>query len=244
MGTGAIRKEIVVKFTKPYRHVNKVFLHCTAAVGDTPIATIEAWHVARWGVAGKRAIGYHYLINRDGSIKDESDGMRELERIPAAQKGHNVGSIAISMCGLNEFTQNQYVALQELCTAINTAYEGTVTFHGHCEVSTKACPVYDYKGILGLDLTGELSPHTFRTHRIDPIHVNYTNVSIGTRTIQLFDRGNDVKWVQETLATVPDGIFGKQTEDAVMSYQADNGLDHDGIVGDITWASLDNPYKV
>ena len=35
-----------------------------------------------------------------------------------------------------------------------------------------------------------------------------------------------------------DGIFGELTKRAVMSYQADNGLDTDGEVGGQTWARL------
>ena len=35
-----------------------------------------------------------------------------------------------------------------------------------------------------------------------------------------------------------DGVFGKKTEAAVKDYQANNGLDVDGIVGEQTWGSL------
>ena len=35
-----------------------------------------------------------------------------------------------------------------------------------------------------------------------------------------------------------DGVFGSSTEDAVLQYQHDVGLDSDGIVGPKTWGSL------
>lgn len=35
-----------------------------------------------------------------------------------------------------------------------------------------------------------------------------------------------------------DGIFGKLTKEAVITFQKNNGLSEDGIIGDITWNSL------
>ena len=35
-----------------------------------------------------------------------------------------------------------------------------------------------------------------------------------------------------------DGIFGSQTKAAVMSFQHDNGLEEDGIIGPETWRVL------
>lgn len=37
-----------------------------------------------------------------------------------------------------------------------------------------------------------------------------------------------------------DGIFGEQTLNALMNFQHDSGLDMDGIVGPLTWATLDD----
>ena len=60
-------------------------------------------------------------------------------------------------------------------------------------------------------------------------------------------RGEQVKLLQETLNELPagaaldlkeDGIFGRDTEAAVKSFQADHGLTVDGVVGRKTWAAL------
>ena len=43
-------------------------------------------------------------------------------------------------------------------------------------------------------------------------------------------RGNVVKDIQEVVGVPADGIFGKQTAAAVQMWQAENGLDADGLV--------------
>lgn len=53
-------------------------------------------------------------------------------------------------------------------------------------------------------------------------------------------RGNDVKILQKILHLQQDGIFGLLTEEAVKEFQKENGLEPDGIVGDITWSKLIN----
>lgn len=58
------------------------------------------------------------------------------------------------------------------------------------------------------------------------------------QTIKLGSRGDDVKTLQRRLNLYADGIFGKLTEEAVVSFQRANGLTADGIVGPITWAAL------
>jgi len=60
-------------------------------------------------------------------------------------------------------------------------------------------------------------------------------------TLSLNSRGPYVKLVQSLLARIgynpgpADGVFGPQTQRAVIDFQRDNGLTPDGIVGPITW---------
>ena len=141
-----------VKFIKPNRKIDRVFLHCSAS--DVPahdnVETIRKWHKEK----GWDDIGYHFFIHKNGDI---SPG-RDIEKTPAAQKGHNLRTIAICMHGLRKenFTQAQYETLKTLCTDIDTVYSNKVSFHGHTEVSNKTCPVFDYKEISVLQLPGTL----------------------------------------------------------------------------------------
>lgn len=51
-------------------------------------------------------------------------------------------------------------------------------------------------------------------------------------------RGDDVKAVQNRLGLTPDGIYGQATTRAVAGWQQQNGLQADGIVGDLTWSKM------
>lgn len=65
-------------------------------------------------------------------------------------------------------------------------------------------------------------------------------------TIKLGSKGSNVKKAQQLLIAKgyscgvagADGDFGAATYNAVKKFQADNGLEADGIVGDNTWAAL------
>jgi hypothetical protein len=131
--------------------VSRVFLHCSAdnSAKNDSVFVMDAWHKAR----GWSGCGYHYFIRQDGVIQVG----RDVEKVPAAQEGNNTGTIAISMHGLyvKDFTQAQRDALIRLCALIDAAYAPAhLTYHGHIEVANKACPVYDYRALLGLDELG------------------------------------------------------------------------------------------
>lgn len=134
------------------RRVDRVFIHCSAS--DNPahddVSVIRSWHVHGNGWAD---VGYHYFIKKDGTIQ----AGRPIDKIPAAQAPHNRYTIAICLHGLKKekFTTEQFSSLRALCNSINNTLD--VTFHGHCEVSDKLCPVFDYKTVLGLAGNGRMA---------------------------------------------------------------------------------------
>ncbi len=169
------------RFIKPKRRVTKVYLHCSAHDGEKTdnAATMDRWHKDR----GWRGIGYHFFIRFDGTIEHG----RSITRIPAAQARHNRGSIAICCHGgqnskPDAFTEDQFDSLRKICTDIDKAYKGKITFHGHKEVSAKACPVYDYKSILGLDKNGYLKKGAVSEDKL---------VSAGSKTIKAAKSNKD-----------------------------------------------------
>lgn len=229
------------KFVKPARPVSRVFVHCSAS--DNPehdsVAVINAWHKQK-GWAG---IGYHYFIRKDGTLELG----RDIEKVPAAQGGNNAGTIAICLHGLDreKFTEAQFATLRALCAQINAAYVGQVTFHGHCEVAAKSCPVFICQDVLGIDRNGVMplnTPISAEPVPMDDIDFGGLEyLPVNRKMLKLGDKGEDVSALQRLLTGLGyhvgaiDGDFGKRTRAAVMAFQADNALDPDGKVGPLTY---------
>tara|TARA_Y100000031_G_C8231879_1_gene391300 strand:- start:1306 stop:1956 length:651 start_codon:yes stop_codon:yes gene_type:complete len=212
----------MIKFEKPQRPVERVFIHCSASnrPAHDDVSVIHEWHKARWPEACKDYCGYHFYIKTDGTLQEG----RDLELKPVAQGGHNSHTIAICLNGLNEsdFTEAQFKTLRYLCDQIFDAYNGAVTFHGHCEVSIKSCPVFNYTEVLNLDAFGRLDGKG----------------SVALPTVKVKSRGTAVRHLQRLLGLSQDGIFGPNTEKAVKAFQESEKLVADGIVGPATWAAI------
>lgn len=146
-----------MQLTPKTRKVNRVFIHCSASdrAEDDDISVIRRWHTTPDPKDKSKPwpdVGYHFFIKQDGTLQQG----RNIEITPSTQKGNNNGTIAICCSGLTTFSQAQFKSLKELCHAIRTNLPG-VTFHGHCEVSTKTCPVFDYKSVLSLNAKGTMA---------------------------------------------------------------------------------------
>lgn len=139
------------KFKRPKREIDRIFLHCSATnvPSHDDVEVIRRWHKDQ----GWSDIGYHFFITSGGELQVG----RKLSNSPAAQRGHNAGTIAICLSGLNveDFTERQFDTLIKLCEDINEQIPN-LTFHGHCEVSSKLCPVFDYRKVLSLDEFGAI----------------------------------------------------------------------------------------
>jgi N-acetylmuramoyl-L-alanine amidase len=142
-------RKFLHNYTMPNRPIKKIFVHCSASdrLHHNDVAVIREWHLAR----GWDDVGYHFFINRRGVIQEG----RSLHKIPAAQKGHNAKSIAICLHGNDYFLDAQLASFNALCHAMHEAHgERAITFHGHCEVSAKTCPNFDYREELNLTKRG------------------------------------------------------------------------------------------
>ena len=225
-------------FTKPQRTIERVFIHCSAS--DHPdhdsVEVMRRWHTDPEPAGrGWRDVGYHFFIRKSGRL----EAGRPLDLIPAAQAGHNRDSIAICLHGLEQdrFTGHQFNTLVRLCKDIDREYESQVTFHGHCEVANKSCPVFDYRQVLGLDEDGSMArpPDTGRQQAPAP--------ELAHPVLRQTDRGESVRTLQILLnrhgaGLAEDGLFGRATFEAVVAFQAKQGLVTDGIVGPATWGAL------
>lgn len=232
-------------FKKPARPVSRVFIHCSAS--DNPahdnVATMDAWHKAR----GWSGVGYHFFIRKDGTLEIG----RDLEKVPAAQEGNNTGTIAICLHGLlvEKFTDAQFNTLRSLCRQINAAYGNALTFHGHCEVANKTCPVFDYRKVLLLDAKGKMgdgvSSSDYDLPTVPALSASGLEaMESHVVSMRLGSKGELVKAMQKSLAVLGyftgalDGDFGARTRAAVLAFQADNHLVADGIFGMLSREAL------
>ena len=195
-------------FTKPSRKVHRVFIHCSASdhIHHDNIKTMKTWHLGR----GFSDIGYHFFIQKDGTLEYG----RGIEKTPAAQKGHNLNTLAICMHGLKEenFTEAQFDTLKKLATQIEHNYEN-ISFHGHCEVSKKACPVFNYKKVLDLDIYGSLNKNVGLLQQIK------SKKAEDLPELKLGSRGEAVELLQKLLFIKIDGIFGPQTSRSIKDFK-------------------------
>ena len=236
-----------MRFNKPRRLVNRVFIHCSAS--DNPehdnVATMDEWHKDR----GWNGVGYNFFIRKNAMVEIG----RDIELTPAAQGGNNRGTIAICLHGLakSKFTKSQLDALVDLCHQINEAYLGNISFHGHCEVSAKTCPVFDYRKVLDLSITGmpadatgwkSLDESDDGTLTADEFHSSSS--ANGGEKLRLGDKGMAVELLQRRLDKLGyhvgkiDAHFGKRTRASVLAFQADNHLVSDAVVGRATYEAF------
>jgi len=127
------------------RKIDKIILHCAATKEghDIKTETIKSWHVKGNGWSD---IGYHYVIELDGTVKKG----RPMHRSGAHTKGHNTGSIGVCYVGGIDIskkpkdtrTEAQRTAMDELINELLAEYPNA-TIHGHNEFSAKACPSFD-----------------------------------------------------------------------------------------------------
>tara|TARA_R110000823_G_scaffold122603_2_gene248065 strand:+ start:205 stop:609 length:405 start_codon:yes stop_codon:yes gene_type:complete len=129
------------------RNINKIIIHCAATPEgrDVKIATIRDWHKLK----GWSDIGYHYVIELDGSIQSG----RPIEIIGAHTIGQNKGSIGICYVGgmnanmeepKDTRTPAQKESLIKLINKLKAKYSN-ITIHGHNEYAAKACPSFNVK---------------------------------------------------------------------------------------------------
>ena len=138
--------------------VTEIILHCADTRPDwmagrrlaEKVAEIRRWHVQE---RGWRVIGYHWVIDRDGTA---APGRLETE-IGAHVEGHNRGTIGICLLGghgasaddpfAKNFTAAQAAAEKQLIAAIKgrtAIYEVS----GHNDYTVKACPGFKVRTVL------------------------------------------------------------------------------------------------
>ena len=134
------------------RKIDEIIVHCTATrrewmegrTARDKAAEIDRWHRAR----GWRMIGYHAIIDRDGTVMK---GRGDAEQ-GAHVAGRNAHSLGVSLVGghgssatdefEDHFTASQNTALRNYIRDKKAQY-GIEKISGHNEHSAKACPGFN-----------------------------------------------------------------------------------------------------
>jgi len=134
------------------RKIDEIIVHCTATRPDWWTGTsaqvktneVRNWHTSK----GWSDIGYHYLIDRDGTVVTG----RPLDRTGAHVKGHNTGTVGISLFGgfggsagdsfADNFTEDQERALLDLIAKLKADHPSITKISGHNQYAAKACPCF------------------------------------------------------------------------------------------------------
>ena len=128
------------------RKITKIIVHCadTPEGRDDKAADIRSWHKAR----GFNDIGYHYVVDLDGTIEPG----RDVTIAGAHTTGHNADSIGVCYIGgadtdmkpKDTRTEEQKAALRLLLKYLVQKYPGA-KIYGHRDFAQKACPSFDAK---------------------------------------------------------------------------------------------------
>ena len=130
--------------------IKRIIVHSSATRAEVDVGRdeINEWHKAR----GFVAIGYHFVIRRDGSIEKG----RDIACVGAHAKGNNRDSIGICMVGglsadgdaEDNFTDGQFKSLlslidwlQEFILQVPVG-QGDVVM-GHRQLAATLCPSFD-----------------------------------------------------------------------------------------------------
>lgn len=142
------------------KNITRLFIHCTATREGQPfdVEAIRRMHIAR----GFSAIGYHFLLQLDGTINPG----RSEHVVGAHAKGYNTGSLAIAYVGgldsqgapKDTRTAAQKASMERWCRQGIATYPGAELL-GHRDISPdldgdgivepheylKACPCFDVR---------------------------------------------------------------------------------------------------
>lgn len=128
------------------RRIDAIIVHCTGTKGgqDFRAKDIDAWHKAK----GWKGIGYHYVIDIDGTVERGRDDAA----VGAHCSGHNAHSIGVCYVGgldrngkpKDTRTPAQRSAMLDLLYLLKQQYPDAVIY-GHRDFANKDCPCFDAK---------------------------------------------------------------------------------------------------
>lgn len=127
------------------RPIDEIIVHCSAteAGKDFKAADIRRWHIEG---NGWKDIGYHYVIDIDGTIEVG----RPIDQAGAHTTNHNKTTIGICYVGglwngkpKDTRTLKQQAAMVQLIRSLKVCFPTIKKVSGHRDYANKACPCFD-----------------------------------------------------------------------------------------------------
>ena len=128
------------------RPIEEIILHCSATKEGQ---NFKAEDIRRWHVNGNgwKDIGYHYVIDLDGTIELG----RPLDQAGSHTTNHNQRTIGICYVGgldsngkpKDTRTLQQVAAMRQLVAALKVCFPTIKKVSGHRDYANKACPCFD-----------------------------------------------------------------------------------------------------
>lgn len=207
----------------------KIILHHAEAT-NCSIEDVHTWHLHN----GWSGCGYHYFIRKNGNIYKG----RPESSLGAHCINYNSVSIGICVEGnymVEHMPLSQKSSLIELIKYLCGKY-GIKEIYGHGELNSTNCPGRNYPLA---QIRGEILKDIKCPYKNYPGYLIKVNANL---------KDNNVRIIQEKLMEKgynvgsygADGYLGGTTLNAIKSFQRDNGILVDGIVGRDTWGRLFN----
>lgn len=127
------------------RPIDEIIVHCSAteAGKDFKAADIRRWHIEG---NGWKDIGYHYVIDIDGTIEVG----RPIDQAGAHTTNHDKTTIGICYVGglwngkpKDTRTLKQQAAMVQLIRSLKVCFPTIKKVSGHRDYANKACPCFD-----------------------------------------------------------------------------------------------------
>lgn len=121
--------------SREMEQIDTVVVHHSATSSGTPEAYAR-YHVEKRGWPG---IGYHYVIQKDGTIYQTN----QLDTISYHTSGQNTNSIGICLTGDYDKQEPVQIQLQkcaQLIAALRQNFTQELKIRSHAAYSTKTCP--------------------------------------------------------------------------------------------------------
>ena len=170
------------------RPINEIIIHCTATrpnwwegkSSEEKVDEVRRWHLDK----GWSDIGYHYLIDRNGTIIEG----RPLDRTGAHVKDHNAGTIGISLFGghgssagdkfYDHFTEDQEKSLKRLILDLRNRFPSITKISGHNQYAAKACPGFSVPDWVAQTPAQEMRPPVRSHERTSPAQSRTVQASV------------------------------------------------------------------